>query len=299
MSNVISIAICTFNRADQLRTTLMSLLESKATLSESDEVLIIDNNSNDSTKSVVEEFSKSLPIRYFLECEQGLSSARNRAIKEFKNDVIVFFDDDISFNKSTILRYRDAFEQHPSHAIFGGRIVVEWPNCAPAWYQDDGLPLINGLIGHYDLGDFDLEYGAGVRLPYGANFALRRRVIHATGEFDTKLGLKGQEIGRGEETDYFERAFDEGFKGIYLAKAKVGHRFQLERINVAYLIQYGKEKGRASVQMDGVKPTQAYRKILGYAIRGLYQTLIGRVDRAYQCVINIGIQVGLLKYSKY
>ena len=66
----ISIAICTYNRADQLKRTLEFISECLEVFELGDELIIIDNNSNDSTSDVVGDFiqqcdDSALAVRYF------------------------------------------------------------------------------------------------------------------------------------------------------------------------------------------------------------------------------------------
>ncbi|MBC7625374.1 MAG: glycosyltransferase family 2 protein, partial [Aeromicrobium sp.] len=87
---MISVAICTFNRAGSLRRTLESLASVAPPQVGGWELLVVDNNSSDSTRAVVAEFESALPVRYVFEAEQGLSLARNRAIREFRADLLLF-----------------------------------------------------------------------------------------------------------------------------------------------------------------------------------------------------------------
>ena len=78
---MISICICTYNRSESLRRTLASLAEQVNAESGAIELLIIDNNCIDDTHRTVEAFRQRLPIRRVTESRQGLSYARNRAVK--------------------------------------------------------------------------------------------------------------------------------------------------------------------------------------------------------------------------
>ena len=80
----ISIAIATYNRADELERTLSSLALVDQSGLDDFEVLVIDNNSNDSTAEVARRMSDLFGgrLRRVLESKQGLSHARNRAISE-------------------------------------------------------------------------------------------------------------------------------------------------------------------------------------------------------------------------
>ena len=85
----------TYNRAADLRATLDSL----ASLRPDGpwEVLVVDNNSPDETRRVVEEAALSFPadLRYLFEREQGRSPALNAGIRQARGAIIATTDDDV------------------------------------------------------------------------------------------------------------------------------------------------------------------------------------------------------------
>ena len=81
--SAVTILICTYNRAALLRETLAALQSMSVPLDCSVEILIVDNNSTDTTPHVV---SESVPIRplavvYLRETRQGKSFALNRGLE--------------------------------------------------------------------------------------------------------------------------------------------------------------------------------------------------------------------------
>src|SRR5210317_1395495 len=91
---LLSLAVSTYNRSELLKGCLNSIIEQYSP-ERVFEVLIIDNNSSDNTKPVVESYLKEFTfIKYFIEKNRGVSYARNRAIKEAESDFIAFLDDD-------------------------------------------------------------------------------------------------------------------------------------------------------------------------------------------------------------
>ena len=80
----ITVAIPTYNRAKVLHQTLEGVMRQRP-VPGGFEVLVIDNNSRDTTRAVVEAFA-GLPNapRYLLETNQGLDHARNRSIPSSK-----------------------------------------------------------------------------------------------------------------------------------------------------------------------------------------------------------------------
>ncbi len=77
-----SMVICTFNRADQLRDALRTALAQETAGRFNYEVLVVDNNSTDGTRAVVEEQMPKAEgrLRYLYEGRQGKSFALNFAI---------------------------------------------------------------------------------------------------------------------------------------------------------------------------------------------------------------------------
>ena len=87
------------------------------------EVLIVDNNCTDGTHvGVVEAFRERLPIRRVTESRQGLAHARNRAMEDFRGDVLLFTDDDVRLGPGWLAAYQDAIHRFSEADYFGGRI---------------------------------------------------------------------------------------------------------------------------------------------------------------------------------
>lgn len=291
---IISVAICTYNRADSLEKTLDIFTRQTRVEDIAWELLLIDNHSTDDTRAVADSFRTRSPLRYFMEPNQGLSNARNRALREFAGDVLLFTDDDVELDPGWLSAYASALRDFPDADFFGGRILPSWPRGAPAWLVDPSLSLISGLLGYYDLGESVRELAAAEPTPFGANFAIRRRLGERLGPFRTDLGVKGGNPGRGEEAEYFDRAIRAGSAGVYVGNAVCYHRQDPERFKPAYLYRYGIEKGRTEVLTGN--PARGKRAVqLNFALRGVWQLARGRGDRFRQCVINMGIQQGLMQ----
>ena len=294
----ITLCICTYNRCESLQVTLDSLLLCADEFIDGDEVLVVDNNSSDATEQTVEGASELLPIKYHFEAKQGLSAARNKALSEACADVIIFIDDDVTLSKGFFNSYRHAFSYYSDVHFFGGKINVDWGGVSPYWYTSKNLPMINGLIVYYDLGASDKEITHNSLLPYGANFALKTELVNKVGEFNEDLGVNGSQLGRGEETEYFRRALDNSFSGMYISEAVAEHRFDAQRVTISYLYRYGLQKGAAAVLLDQAVPEKTMFKIMHQLFVGLFQLMKLRVDRFFQCVINIGLIHGIYKTSK-
>src|SRR5271166_3382652 len=94
----ITVILCTYNRC----VSLSSALESVAATTFSDpvewEVLVVDNNSKDQTREVIQDYCRRSPgrFRYLFEGRQGKSYALNTGIRAAEGDVLAFMDDDVT-----------------------------------------------------------------------------------------------------------------------------------------------------------------------------------------------------------
>lgn len=295
MTLAISVAICTYNRADSLADTLEHLCRLEGIEGLRWELLLIDNNCLDHTARVAQVFRDRLPLRYLVETSQGLSHGRNRAIREAGGGVLIYTDDDVRPEPRWLLAYAEAFRRYPDAEYFGGRIIPYWPEGKPGWVRDIDLPLLGGLFGTYDRGDETHDYSPDEMHPFGANFALRRSLFERLEPFRTDLGVIGGVPGRGEEAEYFQRVRCESMRGVYVPEAKILHRVDAAHLTLRYLYRYGVQKGIAAVRMSGGDAAGNGSRLreLEYGLKGAWQMLKGRGDRARQCVINMGIQRGM------
>jgi len=90
----VSIVILTFNRQEVIGKTIEGMLKLDYPESEY-EIIVINDESRDKTKKVLEKFKKEKKITIINnEKEKGPCLARNQGIKKAKNDFIVIMDDD-------------------------------------------------------------------------------------------------------------------------------------------------------------------------------------------------------------
>ena len=96
----ISVVICTRNRPDSVRTTLVSILSCRYP-TERLEVIVVDNASEaDAAVGIAAaELDGDVAVRVVREPEPGLSNARNRGLDEASGEIVVFADDDVEVDR--------------------------------------------------------------------------------------------------------------------------------------------------------------------------------------------------------
>jgi glycosyltransferase involved in cell wall biosynthesis len=288
---MISVCICTHNRQQSLLRTLKSLREQEK-VSAGLEILVIDNNCTDGTAQLIQELREVVPVRRILEPKQGLSHARNRAAAEFCGDVLLFTDDDIRFDSGWLSSYEVAIRRWTDADYFFGRILPDWEGKKPRWIGKRPLPLIDGLLGWLDHGSTSRICSTEEATPFGASFAIRRRLFEKIGQFRADLGVGGSGSGRGEETEFIMRAQMHGARGVYVGEALCFHAYDPKRLGLSSLFRYGVASGRSHNAMIATKHQGSYASAGWFIVKGVSQLIRARRERFAQCVINAGIEFG-------
>lgn len=198
----VAIIICTWNRAQSLRETLLSLQRQAAPAEV--EVIVVDNNSKDETRAVVEELAANWSLgrlRYVFEGRQGKQFALNTGIAASSAPLLAFTDDDILFPAGWIESICAAFED-PRIELAGGRTQLGWPDGGPPpWYADE----MQAILGGCDLGPRPLLPPPAGYAPAGANLVARRSLFERVGGFserhfrhmDYEFGTRCTRLGAG------------------------------------------------------------------------------------------------------
>lgn len=226
-----SIIVCTYNRAESLRETIVALRAQCSPPSLNWEVIIVDNNSNDHTRKLVQEAQCDWPLlRYEFEGKQGLSHARNYGIGCALGEVLLFTDDDVLPEPDWLEKTLAGLEKYGADAC-GGFIAPIWESPPPAWLtaRFDGFLAIRT-----DRSD-DYIITEPSQVPFGANMAFKKTVFDQVGLFDVSRGRKGNVLAGGEEIDLFERVLAAGLRAAFLGSSRVHHKIEAYRCTKKYL----------------------------------------------------------------
>ena len=230
----ITIAICTYNRSGYLKDTLKDLAAQTARR-DSYEILVVNNNSADNTSAICDRFSQSNPANRFravVEVNQGLSYARNRAVKEAQGEAIFFIDDDVILPVDYVEKALKYSQAKPNTLSAGGRIWVHFDDeeGQPNWIPGELMPM----FGLHDLGDEDRIYPQS-NFPRGGNMMVRKSIFNTFSLFDTNLGRTGKELLGSEEKAFFERIRKNGVQLRYWAGLELTHRIGSDRLETGFL----------------------------------------------------------------
>ena len=228
-----SVIICTHNRAESLRATLAS--QAKLQTKEEWELIVVDNNSTDNTRAVVEEAAQTFPVelRYLFEAEQGKFAALNQAILASRGEIIATTDDDAFAEPDWLDRAAEGLQRFNCDFV-GGRVLPVWGGPRPQWLPDrPGLHW--AVIALLDLGPEPREFGCdGAPWPLGVNEITRREAFTRAGLFDNRLGRKAGTLRNQANREWHLRAREVGIRGFYIPEMVVHHVVPADRLTKSY-----------------------------------------------------------------
>ena len=139
----ISVIICTYNRSGSLVRTLESFREVLHPKDAAWELVVVDNNSSDNTREVVDLFieKSGIPCGYVFENKQGLSYARNNGVAEAKGEILSFTDDDVIVDKNWLQNIEHEFKEKDV-ACIGGKILPIWEKPQPEWLKGELMQFL-------------------------------------------------------------------------------------------------------------------------------------------------------------
>ncbi|HSP88766.1 MAG TPA: glycosyltransferase, partial [Ignavibacteriaceae bacterium] len=224
---LITVAVCTRNRADQLKLCLDSLTKLNYT---NTDIIIIDNAPDDSsTKDLV--LNNYTHFRYVCEPRPGLNWARNRGVIEAKGDLIAYTDDDVIVDQNWITAIAKTFSEEPDTMGITG--LVE-----PYELEEDShilFEMYGGFGRGYKPKWINIKDNYSKRWQYfitgqfgtGANMAFRKGIFNVIGFFDNALDV-GTVTNGGGDLDILFRIIKFGYTLKYEPNALVFHRHRNE-----------------------------------------------------------------------
>lgn len=266
----ISIVVCTYNRAESLRETLTALRRLSTPSKLKHEIIVVDNNSSDHTRQVVENFMTEAPFfKYEFESQQGLSHARNHGIRSSSGEVIFFTDDDVLPEKNWLIETLHGMEKHHADAC-GGFIAPIFEKPAPHWLT----PRFYGFLAVRNDRSDDYAIENPSQAPFGANMAFKRIVFERVGGFDTGRGRKGSVLASGEDGEMFERILAANLRAVFLGKSRVHHKVEAHRLTKHYFRRWRIQTSRNIAISRGIPGERRVINIPLYLIPQLFRAVL-------------------------
>lgn len=214
----ISIVIANYNGEYYLKTCLTSLL--KSSFITDYEILIIDNNSTDTSVEIIKEFQKKDSNIKLLKnkSNRGVPFSRNKAIKKAKGDILVFLDNDTKVDKDWLKGIIQTFSSDVTIGALQCKIFDFKKNdliqeVGMKLYPYTGFGTTLGR-GEKDHGQFDTPVEI---IALGAALAVKKDIAKKIGGFDLKL------MHTTDDLDFSWRIWISGYRVMLSPNSKVYH----------------------------------------------------------------------------
>ncbi len=231
----VTIAVCSYNRAERLPALVGALRVLACPLPF--EVLVIDNNSSDTTPQVLNDLSaqSGVPLRHVREARQGIVHARNRAIAETaQRDYLLFIDDDELPLPGYATAALDALGREGADCV-GGRIEVPFRDIErPRWLTDE----VAGFLGALDYGA-EPFWICDTRTPiWSGNVGYRRAALERYQlRFDPRYNRAGDGVGGGEDAMMFRALIARKAAIRYRPDMAIEHLIDASKLRRAYFLR--------------------------------------------------------------
>jgi len=299
----VTLIVCTFNRARDLHELLETAVVQETGGEFTYEVLVVDNNSTDETREVVEHFISAGPasVRYLFEAKQGKSHALNTGLKAAQGHIYTIVDDDFILPSSWVLNIYRAFRLHPEVSFIGGKVLPLWQEDPPPWLTREHW----SAIAMADYGEEEFYTDADHQICLLA-CSFRTADVKAAGGYRPELGVTSGQIGGTEDIDLLQRLWQSGRKGIYLPHIWFHHKVTADRgtkqyhrrwhqeHGVFYAVMREKEFESSSARFFDV-PAHVYRQAVRNAAALIKHSLLGKSDQAFDREIELRFLLGFMR----
>ncbi|EGV29998.1 glycosyl transferase family 2 [Thiorhodococcus drewsii AZ1] len=264
-------------------------------------VIVIDNDHRASAGVVVDRYRVTkTPFSIFYDVEpiQGISYARNRALRHIDADYAAFLDDDETVSSGWLQSMMHALHHYGADVVFGP-VIGLLPEGAPKWSSKH--PSFKRP-----------RHSSGAILATGATGNVLFRVF-AIGQprqqFNSAYALTG-----GEDTDYFSLLHRSGVRMIWCDEGEVFESISEERLNIKWICRRGYRGGQQFYKRV-VQSYSAPNKFLWFSIKiaqtitaSLFLPIIAIVSFSQAVIIltrisasmgQLSMSIGMSCYQEY
>jgi glycosyltransferase involved in cell wall biosynthesis len=254
---LISVIICTHNRADYLVKAISSVLDQNMSRSKY-EIVVVDNGSTDNTAEVVRTFSSAGSLHYIFEEQLGLCRARNTGWRCARGRYVAYLDDDAIASPGWLTAVEQAFTIAPDAGAVGGRVDPIWEVARPGWLSDDiakGLTIVDWSDSPKFIADVHLEWLVG------ANMSVPVAVLQEIGGFHPRLDRVGTHMLSGGDVFLQMQVLRRGYSCFYHPQMAVRHLVPKSRVQKRWFFRryYWQGVSDAIMQLIDKSPSRMER----------------------------------------
>ncbi len=242
----ICVCICTFKRPRLLGGLLEALDRQSTRDLFAYNIVVVDNDRAGSARAVVESAMKrsKTPIRYYVEPEQNIALARNKAVANARGDLIAFIDDDELPRTRWLLNMYEALVLFETAGVLGP--VLPWYEVSPPGWVRRGK--------FFERSTYFSGYFLNWWVTRTGNCLLKRSLFEGPeGRFNPWFGSGG------EDRDFFKRMISRGHVFVWCADAPVYEAVPAERWKKSTMLKRALIRGKMTYHARRSSPANLLR----------------------------------------
>ena len=206
----LSVVIPTKNRCVLLAEAI-ERIESQTVSREHYEVIVIDNDSVDDTRTVLEQKARLYPnLRFGLQEKPGAAATRNAGLRLAKGETILFIDDDVQAEPTLIQSHLERHRESADVSVIGA-VSVPWENTTD--------PFLRYLRDHRILNPYTPAKGPiDFSYYHTCNVSTPAHLLVGVGGFNENFKIYGM-----EDIELGYRLQKAGCRMVFAAEARALH----------------------------------------------------------------------------
>jgi len=252
----ITICICTFKRPNLLENLLEKLKDLTTEGLFTCSIVIVDNDSNESARSVVSHFSirSPVPVTYCIEPRQNIALARNKAIQNATGDFIALIDDDELPRKDWLVNLLRACRTYNADGALGP-VKPRFISRPPEW-------IIKSKF--FERPEYETGYKMHWSQTRTGNVLFKKSILNGIRyPFHPQFGTGSEDV------DFFRRMSAKGNIFIWCNEAVVYEIIPPLRCTLSYQLKLALLRGANSLKHRGVRLQSTLKSLVAIPVYSL------------------------------
>lgn len=231
---LLSVCIATFQRPELLKKLLKSLVSQDLGKNIVLEIIIVDNDKNETARNIVKEFidTDKFKYSYLVQPEKNISLTRNVAVAKANGEYLLFIDDDEYASENWVIELFRTVTNFDADGVFG-TVNSYFSEGTPKWIRQSFI---------YNRPTF--KTGTTATVTRSGNCLIKRSTIKSVdGPFDPAYGISG-----GSDTKLFYLLISNGAKFVNSFEAETFEFVPPERATLKWLVKRAFRTGNGFVR---------------------------------------------------
>jgi glycosyltransferase involved in cell wall biosynthesis len=233
------ILLPTSGRAELLSETLESLCAAPLP-DDFQTTIVIENGPKSEAESIVSAYARRHPLRYIYTSPANKSRALNIVLRQIREGLVVFLDDDVHLEPETLRAYAKASDTYGPKHFFGGTVRPHYDSPPPSWIMEFLPRSAKGLTKDF----FSKGLAGSAAISFlGMNWAAYAQDLHTAGLFEADFGPGSRFGATGQERTMLRKLIAHRFTPVFVAEAVVHHRVPSSTFTEPWVLRRSYKKG--------------------------------------------------------